>query len=317
MSARPLCARSLFRATPLPLPTSTPTTAKCARAAFPLLLSTPPPPPPTPLPLQPHRPSSSSSSTRWRTRQTSDPYTKSSKLSALKSRAAYKLLEIDARHRLFAPGQSVVDLGYAPGSWSQVARNRVGDGGRVVGIDVIPAMPPRGVSALQGDFLSEGVQGRVREFVREWRGGKGRGGEGSVLESGRGVEEVGEEAEEGDGEKRVSAAREADLLHGRVVDVVLSDMMMNTSGNPFRDHVGSIDLCMAALTFCHDCLRTGGHFLCKFYQGPEDKDLENRLKRLFEKVHRIKPDSSRKESRESYFVGLRRKADVSKEEALR
>lgn len=211
--------------------------------------------------------------------------------------------------------------------------------------------------------MSEGVQRRVREFVREWRGGKGRGGEGSVLESGRGVEEEEEEgeAEEGDGKKRVSAAREADLLHGRVVDVVLSDMcapfpglelstwinsvnrpyrrMMNTSGNPFRDHVGSIvccffggclaslrflltcrlrqDLCMAALTFCHDCLRTGGHFLCKFYQGPEDKDLENRLKRLFEKVHRIKPDSSRKESRESYFVGLRRKADVSKEEALR
>jgi 21S rRNA (uridine2791-2'-O)-methyltransferase len=61
---------------------------------------------------------------------------------------------------------------------------------------------------------------------------------------------------------------------------------------------------------------TGGHFLCKFYQGPEDKDLENRMKKLFEKVHRIKPDSSRKESRESYFVGLRRKADVSKEDVL-
>jgi 21S rRNA (uridine2791-2'-O)-methyltransferase len=73
---------------------------------------------------------------------------------------------------------------------------------------------------------------------------------------------------------------------------------------------------MAALTFCHDCLMTGGHFLCKFYQGPEDKDLENRMKKLFEKVHRIKPDSSRKESRESYFVGLRRKADVSKEDVL-
>ena len=73
---------------------------------------------------------------------------------------------------------------------------------------------------------------------------------------------------------------------------------------------------MAALTFSHDCLVTGGHFLCKFYQGPEDKDLENRLKRLFEKVHRIKPDSSRKESRDSYFVGLRRKAGVSREDVL-
>ena len=67
----------------------------------------------------------------------------------------------------------MVDLGYAPGSWSQVAKNRVGESGRVVGIDVIPAQPPRGVSALQGDFLSEGVQGLVREFVREWRSGEG------------------------------------------------------------------------------------------------------------------------------------------------
>lgn len=327
----------------------------------------------------------SSSSTRWKSRQSTDPYTKSSKLSVLKSRAAYKLLEINDKHKLFRPGQSVVDLGYAPGSWSQVAKNRVGDTGRVVGIDVIPAQPPRGVSALQGDFLSESVQGLVRDFVREWKGrehgGVGEDGEEgdgevrSVLERAReheheqehGVEVV-EAATEEEKDKHKKkdkklSAKAQDLQQGRVVDVVLSDMcapfpgleiaswinsvnrpyrrMMNTSGNPFRDHAGSIvrcilpvclksarkltslsshtqqDLCMAALTFSHDCLVTGGHFLCKFYQGPEDKDLENRMKRMFEKVHRIKPDSSRKESRESYFVGLRRKADVSKEEALR
>ncbi|KAM0714224.1 hypothetical protein Q7P37_010011 [Cladosporium fusiforme] len=300
------------------------------------------------------RPASSSSSARWKTRQTSDHYTKSSKLTALKSRAAYKLLEINDKHKLFRAGQSVVDLGYAPGSWSQVAKNRVGETGRVVGIDVIPAQPPRG--------------GLVREFVREWKGGgrgveveeeeggegrsvveraRGRGSAVAVVqeEDGAGVESAREEEASTDkgkkkdnGSKKLSA-RALDLQQGRVVDVVLSDMcapfpglelsswinsvnrpyrrMMNTSGNPFRDHAGSIDLCMAALTFSHDCLVTGGHFLCKFYQGPEDKDLENRMKRLFEKVYRIKPDSSRKESRESYFVGLRRKADVSKEEALR
>ena len=246
------------------------------------------------------RPSSSSSTTRWKTRQTSDPYSKSSKLSALKSRAAYKLLEINDKHKLFKPGQSVVDLGYAPGSWSQVAKNRVGESGRVVGIDVIPALPPRGVSALQGDFLSEGVQGLVREFVREWKseGDIGEGGEG-VVERVRGVGK-----EEGAVEVEVDTAEEAlkggviqqevdtiaaeegeaatttkaksskakknssnshaalDLQQGRVVDVVLSDMcapfpglefgswsnsvnrpyrrMMNTSGNPFRDHAGSI-----------------------------------------------------------------------------
>jgi 21S rRNA (uridine2791-2'-O)-methyltransferase len=69
---------------------------------------------------------------------------------------------------------------------------------------------------------------------------------------------------------------------------------------------------MAALIFSYDTLATGGNFLCKFYTGAEDHALELRLKRLFEKVHRIKPDSSRKESKEAYLVGLRRKAGVDR-----
>jgi 21S rRNA (uridine2791-2'-O)-methyltransferase len=252
----------------------------------------------------------SSSSTRWKTRQTSDPYTKSSKLTALKSRAAYKLLEINDKHKLFRVGQSVVDLGYAPGSWSQVAKNRVGESGRVVGIDVIPAQPPRGVSALQGDFLSEGVQGLVREFVREWKSGEagelaGEDAEDirSVVERARGnsTVEAGQEesvlmktAEGGEEgaeavptavEKKKTASKKAkklspaalDLQQGRVVDVVLSDMcapfpglefsswvnsvnrpyrrMMNTSGNPFRDHAGSI------VRFAHSIAREEGMFV--------------------------------------------------------
>ncbi|KAK5169080.1 2' O-ribose methyltransferase [Saxophila tyrrhenica] len=110
--------------------------------------------------------------------------------------------------------------------------------------------------------------------------------------------------------------KQRDAAEGRVVDVVLSDMMMNASGMPFRDHAGSMDLCNAALTFCYDTLVTGGHFLCKFYQGKEDHALEMRLKRLFEKVHRIKPESSRKESKESYFVCLRRRPDVAREDVF-
>lgn len=76
------------------------------------------------------------------------------------------------------------------------------------------------------------------------------------------------------------------------------------------------DLCHAALTFAFDTLGTGGNFLCKFYQGEEDKALELRLKKLFEKTYRIKPDSSRKESKEAYFVGLRRKAGAVRNEVL-
>ena len=73
------------------------------------------------------------------------------------------------------------------------------------------------------------------------------------------------------------------------------------------------DLCNAALTFCFDTLVTGGYFICKYYQGGEDQALEKRMKALFEKVHRIKPDSSRKESREAYFVCLRRRAGVHRD----
>ncbi len=69
--------------------------------------------------------------------------------------------------------------------------------------------------------------------------------------------------------------------------------MMNTSGNAFRDHAGSMDLCLAALEFASDTLRPGGHLVCKFYQGAEDKALEARLKKMFAKVVREKPESSR------------------------
>jgi len=91
-------------------------------------------------------------------------------------------------------------------------------------------------------------------------------------------------------------------------------MMMNTSGMNFRDHAGSMDLCGAALQFAFDTLQIGGHFVCKFYQGSEDKAFEARLKIMFSKVHREKPESSRNESKEAYFVALRRKGDANWED---
>ncbi|KAL1902073.1 2' O-ribose methyltransferase [Ceratocystis pirilliformis] len=74
----------------------------------------------------------------------------------------------------------------------------------------------------------------------------------------------------------------------------------------------SADLCEAALMFAQDTLRAGGHFVCKFYQGSEDKAFELKLKTMFTKVFREKPDSSRKVSKESYFVALRRKRNATK-----
>ncbi|KAI7090994.1 hypothetical protein KC356_g984 [Hortaea werneckii] len=308
------------------------------------------------------RAASSASSSRWKTRQSNDSYAREAKVAGLKSRAAFKLLEINDKYRLFRPGDTVVDLGYAPGSWSQVALNRTQPGGRVVGIDIIPAQPPRGVSTLQGDFLSGEIREELRRFVVEGQGrprrieemvrreGEGedegdgwteeqleREGRGVVeLERASGQQEADMPSEGRRTDKRLSQ-RQADEAEGRVVNVVLSDMcepwplvasswiksvsnpwrrMMNTSGLSFRDHAGSMDLCHAALTFAFDTLSTGGNFLCKFYQGEEDKSLELRLKKLFDKTYRIKPDSSRKESKEAYFVGLRRKAGAVRAEVL-
>ncbi|KAI1308297.1 FtsJ-like methyltransferase [Xylaria venustula] len=279
----------------------------------------------------------SSSNSRWKQRQGKDYFAREAKVQGLKSRAAFKLLEMDAKYRLFKRGQTIIDLGYAPGSWSQVAVERTKPHGRVVGIDLIPAQPPKGVSTIQGNFLSPVVQNMVKdylaEFVQRRRRTETEDVEASEEEDGVITEKPSYIAAER--AESVDSDHEASLNDGKLVDVILSDMsapwlqtsgfssntlsnpysrMMNTSGMSFRDHAGSMDLCLAALQFASETLRTGGHFVCKFYQGSEDKDLELKLKKMFGKVHREKPDSSRSESKEAYFVALRRKGDVTLDE---
>lgn len=104
----------------------------------------------------------SSSSTKWLSRQSKDKFTARARVEGLMSRAAYKLIELDEKYRLFKKGMTIVDLGFAPGSWSQVAAKRVLPGGRVIGVDILPCRPPRGVSAIQGNFLSKGVQDELK-----------------------------------------------------------------------------------------------------------------------------------------------------------
>ncbi|KAI0430702.1 FtsJ-like methyltransferase [Xylaria sp. FL1042] len=275
----------------------------------------------------------SSSNSRWKQRQGKDYFAREARVQGLKSRAAFKLLEMDSKYRLFKRGQTIVDLGYAPGSWSQVAVERTKPNGRIVGIDLIPAQPPKGVSTIQGNFLSPVIQNMVKDYLAEFVQRRSAADREVDIEE---DEEVviterpsyidAERAESSDSDHKTR------MNDGKLVDVVLSDMsepwfqtsgfssntlsnpynrMMNTSGMSFRDHAGSMDLCLAALKFASDTLRTGGHFVCKFYQGSEDKDLELMLKKMFGKVHREKPESSRSESKEGYFVALRRKGDVT------
>lgn len=107
---------------------------------------------------------SSSSSSRWLQRQSGDFHTREAKLRNYASRAAFKLIELSKQHRsLLQPGFTIVDLGFAPGSWAQVAAERTKPDGKVIGVDILHCNPPPGVSAIQGNFLSPAVQNQLKD----------------------------------------------------------------------------------------------------------------------------------------------------------
>jgi 23S rRNA (uridine2552-2'-O)-methyltransferase len=95
------------------------------------------------------------SSKEWLRRHVSDPYVRKAKEQGYRSRAAFKLLQLDEKHRFLRPGMTVVDLGAAPGGWSQVAAGKVKPGGQVIAIDLLPIAPISGVTVLKGDFRGE------------------------------------------------------------------------------------------------------------------------------------------------------------------
>ncbi len=105
------------------------------------------------------------SSRTWLERQIRDPYVARAKREGFRSRAAYKLAEIDAKYRLLKPGTRVVDLGAAPGGWSEIAARRVGVGGRVLAIDVLDMKPIAGVEFLKFDFLDAAAPQRLKDLL--------------------------------------------------------------------------------------------------------------------------------------------------------
>jgi 23S rRNA (uridine2552-2'-O)-methyltransferase len=105
------------------------------------------------------------SSQKWLERQLNDPYVARAKREGYRSRAAYKLLEIDEKHHILKPGQKIVDLGAAPGGWSQIAAKVVGPKGKVVGIDLLPIDPMPGVDFIQLDFLDESAPGKLIDML--------------------------------------------------------------------------------------------------------------------------------------------------------
>ena len=206
--------------------------------------------------------SRSTSSRQWLERQLNDPYVARSKREGMRSRAAYKLTEIDDKHRILKPGARVVDLGAAPGGWSQVAAERVGAvtgtgdrRGQVVAIDYLDMESLPGVEFVKLDFTEAEASDRLKSLLRD-------GG----------------------------------------ADVVLSDMAAPTTGHARTDHLRIMGLAEAAAEFAVEVLAPGGAFLCKVFQGGTERDLLDILKRNFTSVRHIKPPASRAESAELYVL---------------
>ncbi|MDT8406300.1 MAG: 23S rRNA (uridine(2552)-2'-O)-methyltransferase RlmE [Methylococcales bacterium] len=197
----------------------------------------------------------SKSSKRWLHEHFNDVYVKRSQAENWRSRAVFKLQEIDQRDQLFKPGAGVVDLGAAPGGWSQYAVKKVGDSGFVIASDILAMEPLPGVDFIQGDFQEQ-----------------------TVFEQLLGV------------------------IDGRPVDVVLSDMAPNLSGNKSIDQPRSLALVELALDTACQVLSPGGHWLAKAFQGQGFDALKQQLKPLFQQVVIRKPDASRARSQEVYLL---------------
>lgn len=217
----------------------------------------------------------SGSSKQWLSRQKKDPYVKKADAHDLMSRAAFKLMEIDDNHQLFMkPGMTTVDLGFAPGSWSQVAVERSKPNGRVIGVDILPCRPPPGATAIQGNFLAKSVQDELKAMLVNPALGRPVAKKyvfADELEDDLDVDETANatpaqsyldmEKTLTNLEEHPQSTKEQSLQQKYPVDLVLSDMwepwpqkqtfwlrsindpfirMANTSGNPWRDHAMSM-----------------------------------------------------------------------------
>jgi 23S rRNA (uridine2552-2'-O)-methyltransferase len=195
----------------------------------------------------------SNSSQAWIIRQVNDPYVAAAKELGYRSRAAFKLLQIDKKYRILKKGQNILDLGAAPGGWTQVAMAKTGPG-HVVGIDLLPIDPIDGAELFLGDMRDDAD---IQRMQNRFPGG---------------------------------------------ADVVLSDMAPNTTGDTATDHLRVVGLAEIALHVAIACLKPGGWFVCKFWQGGAEGELRALLQKHFAKVQYFKPESSRKDSAEMFLV---------------
>ncbi|WP_262589627.1 RlmE family RNA methyltransferase [Candidatus Pelagibacter communis] len=192
-------------------------------------------------------------SKNWVNKQRRDTYVRQSKVDGYRARSAYKLIEIDEKFKIFKGGLTVIDIGAAPGSWSQYA-NKVSKNGKLISID-LKKMEPIGSSLqIQGDFTEEGVQQEIKKNTTS------------------------------------------------KVDVVMSDMAVNTTGIKNIDSIQTGELCKEAMVFAKDLLNENGYFVSKIFMGGTFNEIVAEGKKYFKEVKVFKPKSSRKDSKESFII---------------
>jgi 23S rRNA (uridine2552-2'-O)-methyltransferase len=209
-----------------------------------------------PAPIKKNPLKKNKTSKQWMREHVNDPFVQLAKKEGYRSRAAYKLLEIDAKDRLLKPGTVVVDLGATPGGWSQVAAAKVGRSGKVIALDLLPLDPLAGVDFIQGDFREEAVLKQLE-----------------------------------------------DLLHGKPVGLVISDMAPNICGVASADQARAVHLAELAMEFALEHLKPEGSFLVKMFQGAGFEDFHKLMRSRFAAVVTRKPKASRDRSSELYLLG--------------
>ena len=192
-------------------------------------------------------------SKNWVNKQRRDIYVRQSKVDGYRARSAYKLIEIDEKFKIFKGGLSVIDIGAAPGSWSQYAL-KVAKSGKLISID-LKKMEPIGNSVqIQGDFTEEKTQEEIKKNIN----GK--------------------------------------------VDVVMSDMAVDTTGIKNIDSIQTGELCKEAMFFAKDLIKENGYFISKIFMGGTFNEIVAEGKKYFKEVKVFKPKSSRKDSKESFII---------------
>ena len=192
-------------------------------------------------------------SKNWINKQRRDTYVRQSKIEGYRARSVYKLIEIDEKFKIFKGGMSVLDIGAAPGSWSQYV-SKVVKSGKIISIDLKDMEKINNTMQIKGDFTKSDIQDYIKNYFIE------------------------------------------------KIDVVMSDMAVNTTGIKNIDSIQTGELCKEAMFFAKDYLADNGYFISKIFMGGTFNEIVAEGKKYFKDVRVFKPKSSRKDSKESFII---------------